>query len=297
MASEEELEQIHGIGEAMRERLRRDHGLQRLSDLARLTDTAVDELQQALRAARAGRVDVSRWRDEARRLVIEPEANGESPLATFVVEARRDSSGTGDEPSFVVHHLEADETLETSNPLPTVEVAAAWMRQRVAGVSAPRDMAADGEPADLSVRVIETEPPPPWPQQPVRRGRLRISGLDVHRADDHDLNGTTRSLLAGAPVTLDGAYPVVLVGNVSLVGAVDWATCRMRCRLHDLESEHVIEFAWGGDSMLAPGGPGTEMTSPPVSIPVGAYRGELFAEDRGQSVRRGFCELPVITVN
>jgi len=296
MASEEELEQIRGIGEAMRERLRRDHGVHRLSDLARLTDTAVDELQQALRAARAGRVDVSRWRDEARRLVSEPEASSESPLATFVVEARRGNSGTDGEPSFVVHHLEADETLETSNPLPTVEVAAAWMRHRVAGVSSPREVAAGGEPAELSERVTENEPPP-WPQPPVRRGRLRISGLEVHRADDRDLNGTTRSLLAGAPVALDGAHPVILVGHVSLVGAVDRATCRMRCRLHDLESEHVIEFAWGGDSMLAPGGPGTEMASPPVSIPVGAYRGELFAEDRSQSVRRGFCELPVITVN
>ncbi|HEX2784685.1 MAG TPA: hypothetical protein VHN36_13960 [Ilumatobacteraceae bacterium] len=295
MASEEELEQIHGIGEAMRERLRRDHEIHRLADLARLTDTAVDELQQALRAARAGRVDVSRWRDEARRLVSEPEANGESPLATFVVEARRGSSGTGGEPSFVVHHVEADETSETSNPLPTVEVVAAWMRDRVAEVSSPREGATGGEPADLSERM--TEDAPPWPRRPVRRGRLRISGLEVHRADDRDLNGTTRSLLADAPVTLDGAHPVVLVGNVSLVGAVDWATCRMRCRLHDLDSEHVIEYAWGGDSMLAPGGPDTEMASAPVSIPLGAYRGELFAEDRSQSVRRGFCELPLITVN
>jgi hypothetical protein len=42
---------------------------------------------------------------------------------------------------------------------------------------------------------------------------------------------------------------------------------------------------------------GAALSSTPVSIPAGVYRGEFFAEDRRQGVRRAFCELPLLVVN
>lgn len=45
-----ELKQIRGIGDTTSERLARDYGIEALADLARLSDTEIDELQDALRA-------------------------------------------------------------------------------------------------------------------------------------------------------------------------------------------------------------------------------------------------------
>lgn len=46
-----ELKQIRGIGDTMCERLGRDHGIETIADLARLSDAEVADLQQALRSA------------------------------------------------------------------------------------------------------------------------------------------------------------------------------------------------------------------------------------------------------
>jgi NAD(P)-dependent dehydrogenase (short-subunit alcohol dehydrogenase family) len=92
-----ELRQIRGIGAAMCERLGRDHGIEAIADLARLSDTEVDELQRALQAGRSHvrNGDVARWRDHARQLVSEGETVADEPLATFVVEVWKPARRTG----------------------------------------------------------------------------------------------------------------------------------------------------------------------------------------------------------
>jgi hypothetical protein len=289
--SSEQLEQIRGIAKGIRERLDRDHAIHSLADLACLDDAAVEELQQTLRASRVGRADVGRWRDEARRLTTAQAASADTPRATFVVEARLHPDGTSDQPTFVVHHIEADETLETSGPLPTVDVVAGWMHDRVSRAGTRSEPAQAEKPADERPPAPQNEAPP----QPVQRGRLRITDLKVRHAGDGDVHGRAMSLLADVPVIIDGRLPVVLVARVRLEGAAESTTCRMRCRLDHVGSKQAFTFAWGDDMTLTPDNPERETASRPLPIPVGTYRGIVFAEGRSCSARRGFLELPVIS--
>jgi hypothetical protein len=58
----------------------------------------------------------------------------------------------------------------------------------------------------------------------------------------------------------------------------------------------VFEFTWSG-KVIPSGVHSAEMSSAPVSVPVGVYRGVLFAEDQRRSIRRAFRELPLLVVN
>ena len=261
--------------------------------MTRLTDAQVDELEQALRADRGGvqNGDVARWREHARQSLSEGEAAADEPLATFVVEAREPADGPGGEPRFAVHHIEAD---EDSAPLPAVNEVAQWIRERVNMPSAsPRTKTAAGPVA----HAIEAGPlASSSPQRPARRGRLRITGLEIRRADGRAINGMAESLAGDAPVLIEAGCPLVFVGLVVLEGATDPVACRMRCRLRPTEPGEVFEFTWPGKTIPS-GVHSAQMSSAPVSIPAGIYRGELFAEDQRRSIRRAFRELPLLVVN
>lgn len=291
------LRQIRGIGAAMCERLSRDHGIETIADLARLNDTEVDELQRALQAGRSNvrNGEVARWRDHARQLMGEGEAVADEPLATFVVEAWKPAGEPGSQPHFVVHHVEADETLETSAPQSAIDDVVRWMQERVTMAAAPAGTKAPVERQEVA-RSSAPEQLPPSPRRPPRRGRLRITGLEVCQ-EDHVINGAATPLLADTPVVIQARGALVFVGHVSLEGAEDPVTCRMRCRLHRIDSEQEITFTWPGETMVGPGMRTATMSSTPVSIPAGVYRGEFFAEDPHQGARRAFRELPLLVVN
>jgi ribosomal protein S13 len=294
-----ELKQIRGIGDATCERLGRDYGIETIADLARLSDSEVDELQRALRASRSNvrNGDVARWRDQARRLASEREAVVNEPLATFVVEARKPVSEPGDQPRFVVHHVEADETLETSPPKPTIDDVIRWMQERV---PMPAVLPGTKLPTDREGVVSSSTPDQltaPSPRPPARRGGLRITGLEIHRADDRVVNGWATSLLGDEPVAIEGGSALVFVGHVSLEGAEEPVTCQMRCRLRRIESDQELSFAWSGEMMATPGMPSAAIPSAPVSIPHGMYRGIFFALDRRHRALRAFCELPLLVVS
>lgn len=294
-----ELKQIRGIGDTICEVLARDHGIKTITDLEALSDTEVDELERALRPnfrnVRVG--DVARWRDQARQLASGAEAMTDEPLTTFVVEVHRPASDSGDQPRFVVHQVEADETLETSAPKLTIDDMMRWMRERVPmpavlpDTKLPTDregVASSSTPDQLTV---------PSPRRPARRGRLQITGLEIHPAADRVVNGWATSLLVDEPATIEEGSALVFVGHVTLEGAEEPVTCQMRCRLRRIESDREVSFAWSGDIMATPGMPSATIASAPVSIPAGIYRGIFLASDRHHGARGAFCELPLIVVS
>jgi hypothetical protein len=260
-----ELKQIRGIGDAICELLGRDHGIATIADLARLSDAEVDELQRALRASRRNvrNGDVAAWRDQARQLTGEMQAAADEPLATFVVEAWRPVSEPGDQPRFIVHHVEADETLETSAPRPTIDDVVRWMQERMTVPVAPPS----------------AEPPAEHqqPARPARLGDLRITRLD--------------------PVAVEGGGALVFVAHVSLEGAAEPATCHLRCRLQRIESDQELTFSWRGEIMAAPGPRSAAISSAPISVPAGIYRGICLASDRRPGGGRAFRELPLLVVS
>jgi hypothetical protein len=293
-----ELTQIRGIGDMTCERLGRDHGVETIAELARLSDTEVDELQEALRASSSHvkNGDVARWREQARQLVREREAVPDEPLATFVVEALQPVDEPGDQPRFVAHHVEGGQTLDTSEPKPTIDDAVLWMRERVPMPPAPTPKTPPaGRPGLVQPRASDHAVA--LRERPTRRGRLRITALEVHKAGQRGIDRAARSLLAEAPVAIEDGSALVFVGHVSLEGEEGPVTCQMRCRLHRIESDQEVTFTWGGEMMAAPDMQGTAISSTPVSIRSGAYRGIVFAEDRGQAARRAFCELPILVVS
>jgi hypothetical protein len=274
---------------------RPEHWIETVADVARLTDAQVDELEQVLRADCGGGLngDVARWREHARQLLTEETAAADEPLATFVVEARKPADGPGGEPRFAVHHIEAD---ENSAPLPAVDEVAQWIRERVTmPFASPATKTAAG--AAEVARASETVPlAPSPPQHPARRGRLRITGLEIRRADGRAVNGTAESLSGDAPVLIEAGCPLVFVTRVGMEGATDPVACHVRCRLQPTEPGEVFEFTWSG-KVIPSGVHSAEMSSAPVSVPVGVYRGVLFAEDQRRSIRRAFRELPLLVVN
>jgi nucleotidyltransferase/DNA polymerase involved in DNA repair len=109
-----ELKQIRGIGDAMCVRLSQDHGIETIAQLAALSDTEAADLQHALQVTgrRLPGGEVTRWRDQARRLAGESPAPADEPLATFVVEAWPPAAGAGgpggggEQPRYVGDHIE-----------------------------------------------------------------------------------------------------------------------------------------------------------------------------------------------
>lgn len=283
-----ELKQIRGIGDAMCVRLSQDHGIDTVAQLAALSDAEAADLQRALQVAgrRLPGGEVARWRDQARRLAGESPAAADEPLATFVVEAWRPTGGPGgpggqdapgDQPRYVVHHIESDQTLETSAPTPAIADVFRWMQDRV------------------------TVPPPertaPPPEAPAKRGRLRITGLEVRTAGSQVINGPTAQLLATDGVALDAGSALVFAGQVSLVGAEEPVICEMRCQLQRIDSEENVTFAWSGEIRPGAGMQAATISSTPVTIPAGVYRGMFFAEDKRRNTRRAFCEVPLLVVS
>jgi ribosomal protein S13 len=303
-----ELKQIRGIGDAMCERLGRDHGIETLAHLARLSDTEADELQQALRAsgAHVRNGDVARWREQARQLLSDREAAADEPLATFVVEARKPVGEPDDKLHFVIHHIEADQTLETSAPKQTIDAVVRWMQERVStaaassATEAPVERGETGAPAGREGAPHPSEPEQPMPSAPerlARRCRLHITGLEIRHAGSSAINGVATSLLTGDPVSIEASGEVVFVGHVSVERAEDAVSCRMRCRLRRIDSGQDVSFTWGGEMTVTPGPHSASISSPPVSIPAGAYRGTLFAEDPNLGARRAFCDIPLLVVS
>jgi hypothetical protein len=285
-----ELKRIGNIGDTMAERLARDHRIETIAATARLNDTEVDELQQAPQAARSQvrKGEVARCRHQARQLVSEEEAVADEPLATFVVEAWRPSSESDNQPHFVVHHVEADETLATSVPRPTIDDAMRWMQERV---TMPGGQLRTQLPAER-----EEVTPVSAPEQPTRRGRLQITGLEVRLAEHDLINGAPIPLLASTPVAIEAGGALVFAADVSLEGADHPVTCQMRCRLHRIESQDEVAFTWSSETNVTPGMPSTTTSSSPVPIPAGAYRGEFFAEDPRHGVSRAFRQIPLLIV-
>jgi ribosomal protein S13 len=294
-----ELKQIRGIGDTMCELLGRDHGIETIAELAHLSDTEVEEVERALRASRRNvRIgDVARWRTQARQLANEKQDVPGEPLATFVVEAWRPVTEPADGPHFVVHHIEADETLETSEPNRTIDDVVRWMQERVAvpAVLTGTKLPAEGEAVASSSTLDPLTSPSPGP--PPRRGGLRITGLEVDHAGDRVVNGRrATSLLVDEPVAIEEGSALVFVGHVSLDGAERPVTCQMRCRLRRIESDQELAFGWSGEITAAPSMQSATISSAPVSIPAGIYRGIFAASDRHHSVRGAFRELPLIVV-
>jgi hypothetical protein len=282
-----ELKQIRGIGDVMCVRLSQDHGIETIAQLAALSDTEAADLQRALQAAGRGLPggEVARWRDQARQLAGESPAPADEPLATFVVEAwppvggPGGKGGQGEPPRYVVHHIESDQTLETSAPTPAAADVFRWIRDRVNVPAAP--------PAE----------PPPAPEAPAKRGRLRITGLEVHRAGSQVIDGPPVQLLLTDGVALDAGSALVFVGHVSLAGAEEPVTCTMRCRLQRIESDENVTFTWSGEIWPGAGMRAATIPSTPVTVPAGVYRGMFFAEDKRLASRRALREVPLLVVS
>jgi hypothetical protein len=285
---------IRGIGLAMSERLGRDRGIDAVADVARLNVTDVERAQQA-DGSHVRNGDVARSCDHARQLVSEEEPVANEPLATFVVEAWKPLGEPGDQPHFVVHHIETDETSETSAPQSAIDDVVRWMQERVtAAVSAGTIVSAERRQVAHSSASEQLAPPSSPPS--ARRGRLEITGLEVRHAEDHVIDESAISLLTDDPVMIEAGGALVLVGHVSLEGTEGTVICQMRCRLHRIESEEEVAFTWCGEIKVAPGTRSATIPSTPVSLPVGVYRGEFFAEDRLRHARRAFCGLPLLVV-
>jgi hypothetical protein len=288
-----ELKQIHGIGDAMCVRLSQDHGIETVAQLAALSDADAADLQRALQVAgrRLPGGEVARWRDQARQLAGESPAPAAEPLGTFVVEVWPPAgpgdlggqSVPGDQPRYVVHHIESDQTLETSAPTPAAADVFRWMRDRVNVPVAP--------PPEPSAAL------PAEPQEAsARRGRLRITGLEVRKAGSQVINGSTAQLLVTDGVALDAGSAFVFAGQVSLVGAEEPVVCEMRCQLQRIDSEENVTIAWSGEIRPGAGVQAATISSTPVTIPAGVYRGMFYAEDKRRNSRRAFCEVPLLVV-
>lgn len=285
-----ELEQIRGIGDLTCVRLSQDHGIETIAQLAALSDTEAADLQRALQISgrRLPGGEVARWRDQARQLTGESPASADEPLATFVVEAwppaggPGDRGGQGEPPRYVVHHIESDQTLETSALTPATEDVFRWIRDRV------------NVPA---AQPPEPSPAPKGPAAQAKRGRLRITGLEIRKAGSQVIDGPPPQLLLTDGVTLDAGSALVFVGHVSLAGAEEPVTCTMHCQLQRIESDESVTFTWSGEIR-----PGADMhaatiSSTPVTIPAGVYRGMFFAEDKRLASRRAFCAVPLLAVS
>jgi len=285
-----ELKQIGGIGDITCVRLSQDYGIETIAQLAALGDTEAADLQRALQAAGRGLPggEVVRWRDQARQLAGESPAPADEPLATFVIEAwppvggPGGKGGQGEPPRYVVHHIESGQTLETSAPTPATADVFRWMRDRVNVPAAPA-----------------AEPPraPEGPVAQAKRGRLRITGLEIRKAGSQVIDGPPPQLLLTDGVTLDAESAVVFVGHVSLAGAEEPVTCTMRCQLQRIESKESVTFTWSGEIRPGAGMQAATISSTPVTIPAGVYRGMFFAEDKRLASRRAFCEVPLLAVS
>lgn len=293
-----ELKRIRGIDHTMAERLDRDHGIETAAS-ARLNDTEADELQQALQAARSQvrKEDVARCcRHQARQVVSEEGAIADEPLATFVVEAWRPGSESDDQPHFIVHHVEAGETLATSVPRPTIDDAMRWMQERVTMPAEQFGTQLSDERQEVAPVSAPERPTPPSSPRGARRGRLKITGLEVRLAAHHPNNGAAIPLLASTPVAIEAGGALVFAAEVSLEGADHPVICRMRCRLHRIDSQEEVAVTWTSETNVTPGMPSMTTSSSPAPIPAGAYRGEFFAEDRRRGVSRAFRQLPLLIV-
>lgn len=300
-----ELKQVRGIGDAMSARLSQEHGIETVAQLAALSDIEAADLQGALQASgrRLPGGEVARWRDQARRiaggLAGGSPAAADEPLATFVVEAWQSvggpggpgrqsgpggRGGRGGPPRYVVHHIESDQTLETSAPTPVAADVFRWMQDRVTVPAAPARGAAEVSGAAA-------------PGAAAGRGRLRITGLEVRPAGSQVTGGSTARWPLTGGVALDAGSALVFTGQVSLLGAAEPVTCELRCRLRRIESDENVTLTWSGE--IGPGA-GVQMatiSSTPVTIPAGAYRGMCYAEDVRHDSRRAFREVPLLVVS
>ena len=59
------------------------------------------------------------------------------------------------------------------------------------------------------------------PQRPARRGRLRITGLEIRHANGRAVNGTAESLPSDVPVLIEAGCPLVFVGIVGQEGTTN----------------------------------------------------------------------------
>lgn len=282
-----ELKQIGGIGDITYVRLSQDHGIETIAQLAALSDTEAADLQRALRAAglRLPGGEVARWRDQARQLAGESPVPADEPLATFVIEAWPPAGGPGDRsepPRYVVHHIESDQTLETSAPTSATADVFRWMRDRVSVPAPPPP---------------EPLPAPKGPAAQAKRGRLRITGLEIRKAGSQVIDGPPPQLLFTDGVTLDAGSALVFVGHVSLAGAEEPVTCTMRCRLQRIESDASVTFTWSGEIRPGADMQAATISSTPITIPAGVYRGMFFAEDKRLASRQAFCEVPLLAVS
>jgi hypothetical protein len=158
----------------------------------------------------------------------------------------------------VVHHIESDQTLETSAPTPATGDVFRWMQDRATVPAAPS--------ADA----------PPAPDAPAaKQGRLRITDLEAREAGS----------------------ALVFVGHVSLVDADEPVSCAMRCQLQRIDSEENVTVTWSGEIRPGAGIQGAAISSTPVTITAGVYRGIFFAEDKRLASRRAFCEVPLFVVS
>lgn len=195
----------------------------------------------------------------------------------------------------MLHHVERDQTLETSEPKPAIEDAIRWMQERVTMPAAPPRR----EPPAEHPGVVHTSGSGPGrgargAAVPARQAAgHRPGGPESRRSG---INGVTL-LLAEAPVVVEGGRALVFVGQVSLEGTEGPLTCQMRCRLHRIGSGQEVTFTWAGEMMPVPGMPSGTISSTTVLIPSGAYRGIFFAEGLGRAARRAFCELPLLVVH
>jgi hypothetical protein len=274
-------------------RLSQDHGIETIAQLGALSDTEAADLQRALPVAgrRLPGGEVARWRDQARQLAGESPPPAEEPLATFVVEAWPPAGGAGgqggqggqrERPRYVVHHIESDQTLETSAPTPVTADVFRWMRDRV------------NVPA-----AAPPEPPPAakGPAAQAKRGRLRITDLEVRTAGTQVIDHPPPQSLLTDGVTLDAGSALVFVGHVRLAGAEEPVTCTMHCRLQRIESDESVTFTWSGEIKPGADMQAATISSTPVTIPAGVYRGLFFAADKRLDSRRALCEVPLLAVS
>jgi len=102
-----------------------------------------------------------------------------------------------------------------------------------------------GRPGALAEHPEAVHPSPPGPaaapgERPSRRGRLRITTLEVNGAGDYAINGAVTSLLAPAPVAIEHGSALIFVGHVSLDGAEGQLTCQMHSWLQRIESGQEV---------------------------------------------------------
>ena len=147
--------------------------------------------------------------------------------------------------------------------------------------------------------ALPPEPPPAaqGPAAQAKRGRLRITGLEIGKAGSQVIDGPPPQSLLTDGVTLEAGSALVFVGHVSLAGAEEPVTCTMRCRLQRIESDEIVTFTWSGE--ISPGADmrAATISSTPVTIPAGVYRGIFFAADKRPDSRRAFCKVPLLAVS